>query len=260
MAPFTDRGTGPEGRSAGAWLRTAFYVLASAICYYGATQVAWMLCFPNSKVSLFFPPHAVLISILLFVPTRRWWIYTLAAASAHFLATQQAQWPVSYALQCEVFDAVQNVGTAAAIRRLIKSPITAITLHDAILFVLIAVVLVPFGTAFWGASFTVAYGFGAHYWIEWRNLGISNAVTAVVLIPAFLLGAHQLTVARPGMYPRGSCWKPLSSVRPCWRWESSCSIERRQVPARRPRCYIRRFLCSSGRRSASASAASARRC
>ena len=188
---------GPEGRSAGASLRTVLYVLATAVCYYAATQVAWALCFPDSKVSLFFPPHAVLISILLFVPTRQWWAYTLAAASAHFLATQQAHWPTVYALHCEVFDAVQNVGAAAGIRILIKSPLKAITLRDAILFVLVAVVLVPFGTAFWGASFTVSYGFGTHYWIEWRNLGISNAVTAVVLIPAFLLGAHHLFVRRP---------------------------------------------------------------
>ena len=188
---------GPEGRSAGASRRTVLYVLATAVCYYVATQVAWALCFPDSKVSLFFPPHAVLVSILLSVPTRLWWAYTLAAASAHFLATQQAHWPTVYALHCEVFDAVQNVGAAAGIRILIHSPLKALTLRDAILFVLIALVLVPFGTAFWGASFTVSYGFGTHYWIEWRNLGVSNAVTSVVLIPAFLLGAHHLFVRRP---------------------------------------------------------------
>ena len=187
---------GPEGRSAGASLRTVCYVLASAVCYYVATQIAWALTFPDSKVSLFFPPHAVLVCILLLVPTRHWWAYVLAAASAHFLATQQAQWPPLYALTCEAFDAVQNVSAAAGIRILIKSPLKAITLRDAILFVLVAVVLVPFGTAFWGASFTVSYGFGTHYWIEWRNLGISNAVTAVVLIPAFLLGGHHLFVKR----------------------------------------------------------------
>ncbi len=189
---------GPEARSAGASLPTVLYVLATAVCYYVATQVAWALCFPDSKVSLFFPPHAVLVSILLVVPTRQWWAFTLAAASAHFLATQQAHWPTVYALHCEVFDAIQNVGAAAGIRLLIKSPLKAITLRDATLFVLVAVVLVPFGTAFWGASFTVSYGFGTHYWIEWRNLGISNAVTTVVLVPAFLLGAHHLVVRRPG--------------------------------------------------------------
>ena len=102
-----------------------------------------------------------------------------------------------YALTCEVFDAVKCLSAAAAIRMLIKSPINAITLRDAIRFVLLAVVLVPFGTAFWGAAFTVSYGFSTHYWIEWRNLGVSNAVTTVVLAPVILLGAHYLFVRRP---------------------------------------------------------------
>ena len=145
----------------------------------------------------FFPPHAVLLCVLLLVPTRHWWAYVLGAASAHFLATQLAQWPPVYALTAEAFDAVKCVAAAAGIRLLIKSPLTALTLRDAILFVLIAVVFVPFGTAFWGASFTVSYGFGTRYWIEWRNLGVSNAVTTVVLVPVFLLSAHHLFVRRP---------------------------------------------------------------
>ncbi len=181
----------------GASLRTLGYILASAISYYLATQIAWALTFPDSKVSLFFPPHAVLLCILLLVPTRHWWAYVLAAASAHFLATQQEHWPPMYALTCEVFDAAKCVAAAAGVRFLITSPLKAITLRDAVLFVLVAVVLVPFGAAFWGAFFTVSWGFGSRYWIEWRNLGISNAVTTVVLVPAFLLGAHHLFVRRP---------------------------------------------------------------
>jgi two-component system, LuxR family, sensor kinase FixL len=176
---------------------TAAFVLAGSVCYYVATQIAWALTFPDSKVSLFFPPHAVLLCILLAVPTRHWWAYVLGTASAHFLATQQADWPPLYALTAEAFDAVKSVSAAALIRALIKSPLKALTLRDAILFVLIAVVFVPFGAAFWGASFTVSYGFGTQYWIEWRNLGISNAVTAVVLVPVFLLGGYHLVVRRP---------------------------------------------------------------
>jgi PAS domain S-box-containing protein len=187
---------GPAGRSAAAWLRTAGGILASTVSYYAATQIAWALTFPDSKVSLFFPPHAVLLCILLLVPTRDWWAYVLAAVSAHFLATQQAHWPPMYALTCEVFDAVKCVSAAAGIRMLITSPLKAITLRDAIVFVLVAVVVVPFGTAFWGASFTVSYGFGTRYWVEWWNLGISNAVTAVVLMPVLLLGAYHLFVKR----------------------------------------------------------------
>ena len=97
-------------------VRTLIQIAACGFGYYAATRIAWVLCFPYSKVSLFFPPHAVLISILLLVPTRHWWAYTLAAAGTHFFATQQAGWPPLYALHCEVFDAAQCLLAAAGIR------------------------------------------------------------------------------------------------------------------------------------------------
>src|SRR6185503_4315085 len=43
---------------AGFSLRTVFQILASGACYYLATRTAWVLTFPDSKVSLFFFPHA----------------------------------------------------------------------------------------------------------------------------------------------------------------------------------------------------------
>ncbi len=182
-----------EKKQAGSFGRIALQVLLTGVAYYLTTKIAWALCFPNSKVSLLFPPHAVLIVVLLLVPTRHWWVYTLATIVAHFVATQQAQWPVLYALHCEAFDAVQNVLAAAGIRLFIKSPLKKLTLRDAIVFVLIAVIVVPFGTAFWGAAFTISNHFGTHYWIEWRNLGISNGVTAIVLVPALLLAVDRLS-------------------------------------------------------------------
>ena len=74
----------PEGRSAWASLRTVSYVLASTVSYYVATQIAWALTFPDSKVSLFFPPQAVLLCILLLVPTRHWWAYVLRRRQRSF--------------------------------------------------------------------------------------------------------------------------------------------------------------------------------
>jgi PAS domain S-box-containing protein len=189
-------------------LRTVFWLLASATCYYLATLTAWGLCFPGSKVSLFFPPHAILVSILLLVPTRHWWAYTLVAVGGHFFATQQAHWPTLYALHCEAFDAVKAVLTAAGLRLFIKSPFHLISLREAIVFVLIAVLIVPAGTAFWGAAFTVSNHFGTDYWIEWRNLGISNGVTAIVLVPVILIGVHQLFV-------KGARATPLRSLEAC---------------------------------------------
>jgi integral membrane sensor domain MASE1 len=173
-------------------------ILAAGAIYYLATRLAWLLTFPDSKVSLFFPPHAILVSILLLVPTRRWWAYVLAAVSVHFVATQQAGWPTLYALQCEAFDAFKMVITAGGIRWFIKSPLHLINLREAIRFVLVAVIIIPFGVALWGAAFTVYYGFGTEYWVEWRNLAISNAVTTIVLVPVILIGVH---LFRTGLRP-----------------------------------------------------------
>ena len=177
-------------------------VLAAAACYYLATRMAWVLCFPDSKVSLFFPPHAILVSILLLVPTRHWWAYTLAAACSHFVATQQAHWPPLYALHCQAFDAAKSLLAAAGIRIFIKSRFHLISLREAIFFVLIAVIVVPVGMAFWGAAFTVSNHFGTHYWVEWRNLSISNGVTAIVLVPVILIGVHQLSTKELRAAPR----------------------------------------------------------
>src|SRR4029077_15311656 len=182
-----------EKKEAESYGRIVLQVFLTGFAYYVGTEIAWALCFPNSKVSLLFPPHAVLVVILLLVPTRHWWAYILATILAHFVATQQAHWPVPYALHCEAFDAVQNVLAAAGIRLFIKSPLNKITLRDAIVFVLIAVIIVPFGPALLGAAFTVSNGVGTDYWVEWRNLGISNGVTAVVLVPALLLVAERLS-------------------------------------------------------------------
>ena len=84
--PQFQSAAGPHA-AAGFTMRTFFWSLAGGACYYLATQVAWLLCFPDSKVSLFFPPHAVMVSILLLVPTRHWWVFVLAAATSHFIAT-----------------------------------------------------------------------------------------------------------------------------------------------------------------------------
>ena len=133
--------------------------------------------------------------MLLLVPSRHWWAYTLAAMGGHFLAAQQAHWSLLDSLHPEAFNAVQNLLVAAGLRYFIKSPLKRITLRDAIVFVLIAVVIVPVGTAFWGAAFNSIH-FGTNYWTEWCNLCVSNSVTAVVFVPAILLGAHQLSARR----------------------------------------------------------------
>ncbi len=170
--------------------RTVIGVLVCAALYYLATRTAWLLTLPHSKISLFFPPHAVMVAILLLVPTRHWWAYVLAALASHFIASQQADWPPLVALESEAFDALKIVLTAAGIRLFIKAPFRFIDLREAVLFMLIAVILVPFGTAFWGAASAVGDRSGAEFWLAWRDFGMSNGVAVIVLVPCVLVGAE----------------------------------------------------------------------
>jgi signal transduction histidine kinase len=102
---------------------------------------------------------------------------------------------------------VKAVLTAAGIRWFIKSPFHLISLREAVLFVLIAVILTPVITSFWGAAFTVANHYGTLYWVEWRNLSVSNGVTTIVLVPVILIGINQLVTkkfnAAPGRILEG---------------------------------------------------------
>ena len=239
------------GERFGSLGRTALWVLLSGACYYLATEIAWALCFPNSKVSLLFPPHAVLVSVLLLVPTRHWWAYTLAAICGHFLATQQAHWPLLYSLHCEAFDAVQNVAVAAGIRIFLKSPLKFITLREAIVFVLIAVIIVPFGTAFWGAAFTLSNHYGTALLgrmaqpgnLEWRNRDRAGAGH-----PSWRpLSVRQADKGHTSAAARGG--SPRSGHSDGRNSSSSTNCPPARI-LRLPSC-MRRYPCSSGRRSAS---------
>jgi PAS domain S-box-containing protein len=190
------------GQGSGFPLRTLVWILVGAASYYLATQLAWSLTFPESDVSLFFPPHAIMVSILLLVPARQWWAFILAAAASHLIATQQAGWPPLLALQSEAFDAVKYVLTAAGIRLFAKSPFHFISLREAILFVLIAVIVVPFVLAFWGAADTARDASATSYWTEWLMLGISNGVTTIVMVPVILIGVHWLSRKKPIVWRR----------------------------------------------------------
>ena len=93
---------------------------------------------------------------------------------------------------------------AAGIRIFSKAPLKLVTLREAIVVVVIAAIVVPFTTAFWGAAFTITNGYGTQYWVEWRNLGLSNAATAIALLPGFIFAAGNAKIWRGKI-----CWKRL---------------------------------------------------
>ena len=57
-------------------------VLLVCLGYYAGAWIAKTLRFPDSNLSLIWPPTAILLGALLLAPPRKWWIYLLARRSS----------------------------------------------------------------------------------------------------------------------------------------------------------------------------------
>jgi hypothetical protein len=108
-----------------------FWILAGGACYYLATRIAWVLCFPDSKVSLFFPPHAVLISILLACPHPA--LVGLHAGRRLQSLLRHAAGALAASLRIALrgFRCREECFGGRGIRMFIKSPFHRITLREA---------------------------------------------------------------------------------------------------------------------------------
>ena len=104
-----------EERKSGSFAWMTLQVFLTGIAYYMATEIAWALCFPNSKVSLLFPPHAVLVVILLLVRTRHWWVYTLATIFSSFRGHAAGTLAGALRFALRGFRCLKNVLAAAGI-------------------------------------------------------------------------------------------------------------------------------------------------
>jgi hypothetical protein len=78
-APISIAGLSPEGLSPDVDLA----------CIVGGVANRLGADFSRQQGGPFLSPHAVLVAILLLVPSRHWWAYTLAAAGSRYFATQQ---------------------------------------------------------------------------------------------------------------------------------------------------------------------------
>ena len=174
------------GGSRRAFLRAACRVLASALAIMSPRDVAWALCFPDSKVSFLSPARGTSIH---------------PAARPHpplvGLRTRRRGCPFP-GHPAGALAAVVRVTLRGVRRRQERrgggrgSPPHQIPPQDGhasrrdYLRPRRGSVR-PLGAAFWGAGLTVFHGFGAATG-SMANLAISNAVTTVVLVPAILLG------------------------------------------------------------------------
>jgi signal transduction histidine kinase/CheY-like chemotaxis protein len=168
---------------------TALLVMVG--CFWGARADTW-LQFPGTGTAVFFPPYAIVTAALLRVPPRSWWIVLLAASVGDYLPHRQAGASLSFALLAELANHLRAVIAVLGLRRFAGRPLRFDTLRGMVAFFAFAVFLAPCAAASAGAGLVAANHTGTDFWLVWQQWVLSNALTALTLLPVILIAVHKL--------------------------------------------------------------------
>ena len=157
-----------------------------SIAYYVGAQVGFALRFPNSPISMLWPPNSLLLAAFLLMPMRRWWVILVAALPAHLAVQIQNDVPPALMLGLFMTNSGQGLIGAAALRRFVPGPFRLDSLQRVGLFLIFAAVLAPMLIAFVATALIVGTAWGEDYWRSWRAQFLSNVLTVLTLVPAIL--------------------------------------------------------------------------
>ena len=232
-------------------------VLVGVACYLGASADTW-LTFPGTGAGILFPPYAIVTAALLRSPPRTWWVFFLAAAAGDFLPHVRGGATPTFALMSELVNDLRATVTAVGLLRFTRRPFQLDTLRDAVAYLVFAVFLAPCLGAFVGAGLVVAHVPAQGFWLVWVEWMLSNAITALALLPVLLIGFGRLP-GRAGLPDRRRAEAALLLVGLLGVGIVS-SWDRTVAVAPIPRAFTGRCRFCSGRRCDSDRAAPAWRC
>ena len=154
--------------------------------------VGSLMRYPDIGAALFFLPYAVLTTALVLAPRRDWVWYILVGAVAHFI-THWPRWTLSWVVLADVANVVRALAAAVLLRRLFAGPPRLDSIWALLVFVAVAALIAPAAGAAIGAANVVLHGASPAYWPPFRAWFMSNALTGLAVLPAFLYAASDST-------------------------------------------------------------------
>jgi integral membrane sensor domain MASE1 len=115
-------------------------VLLVCAGYFWGALIGQSLKFPDSHLSLIWPPTAILLAALLLAPPRLWWIFLLAVAPVHIVAQLKDDVPVLGVLSQLLGNDGQALLAAMSVRYFVKDRLQLDSFRTVIIFVLCAVI------------------------------------------------------------------------------------------------------------------------
>lgn len=159
--------------------------LLVAVGYYLGSQLGFFFTPPNSPISIFWPPNAILLAALLLTPRRTWWVLVVAVLPAHFLIQLRIGVPALSALGWFVGNVGEALLGAACIRVFQKERQGLFTsVQGLVTFWVFGVLMAPLLTSFLDAGSTALTGLGTGYWDLWTHRLTSNMIASLTVVPA----------------------------------------------------------------------------
>jgi len=189
-------------------LHHALPVLLVCAGYYAGALIGQSLRFPNSNLSLIWPPTAILLAALLLTPPRRWWIVLLAVSPVHILVQLHDGVPALGILSQLAGNFGQALIAATSVRYFVRGGIRLDGFHNVIVFVLCAVILAPVLVSAIAAYLYVVSGWEHDYWYVWRARVVSNALSTLTIVPPVLMACR---IRQPQIKSR-SQWRLVEIV------------------------------------------------
>ena len=171
--------------------------------YYVGALIGQSLRFPNSHLSLLWPPTAILLAALLLAPPRQWWIFLLAVAPVHVIVQLKDGVPALGILSQLIGNFGQALVAALSVRYFVKGRLQLDSFRAVTVFVLCAVILAPFLVSSIAAYLYVLSGWEQEYWYVWRARVLSNALSTLTIIPPILMAFD----ARSAKTPACTRWR-----------------------------------------------------
>ena len=157
-----------------------------SIAYYLGARLGLELRLPGATPSVMWPPNAILTAALLLSPTRRWWIYLLAAFPAHVVVELGTSWPAPMIVALFLTNSFEALIAAGTVRRISGERVDLSTLRGVAVFIVGAGLAAPFISSFADAAVVAGLN-GEEYGSVWRTRFFSNVLTELTFVPSLLL-------------------------------------------------------------------------
>lgn len=187
------------------WVWQLIIFVGSALSYYLGTVIGTILSVPPSGFAIIWPTTALLISIFLIVPPKRWWLCVAAVVPTHFYVaeTLQPHAPLAVVLTQIGGNLLLALSTVLAIRVAIGKRILFDTLKSLLTFILVAGIAVPAVVNALILSVHVSLGWTDDLWLSWQQWMIAGIFPTITIPPVLLLAFNGRLAGQPtaSQYP-----------------------------------------------------------